>query len=41
METSSVGEQRLRGLLSAAKVKRLLLRPEPHHEQRVSVNTLA
>jgi CBS domain-containing protein len=41
IETSSVGEQRLRGLLSAAKVKRLLLKPEPHHEQRVSVNTLA
>jgi predicted transcriptional regulator len=40
METSSVGQQRLRGLLSAAKVKRLLLRPEPHHEQRVSVNTI-
>jgi CBS-domain-containing membrane protein len=28
METSETGEQRLRGLLSAAKVKRLLLRPE-------------
>jgi CBS domain-containing protein len=41
VETSSVGEQRLRGLLSAAKVKRLLLRPEPHHEQSVFVNTLA
>jgi CBS domain-containing protein len=39
METSSVGQQRLRGLLSAAKVKRLL-RPEPHHEQRDSINTM-
>jgi CBS domain-containing protein len=29
METSETGEQRLRGLLSAAKVKRLLSRPEP------------
>jgi CBS domain-containing protein len=28
VETSETGEQRLRGLLSAAKVKRLLLRPE-------------
>lgn len=28
METSEAGEQRLRGLLSAAKVKRLLSRPE-------------
>jgi CBS domain-containing protein len=28
METSETGEQRLRGLLSAAKIKRLLLRPE-------------
>lgn len=28
METSENGEQRLRGLLSAAKIKRLLLRPE-------------
>jgi CBS-domain-containing membrane protein len=28
METSETGEQRLRGLLSAAKVKRLLSRPE-------------
>ncbi|HXI48182.1 MAG TPA: hypothetical protein VNH39_06290, partial [Steroidobacteraceae bacterium] len=28
METSETGEQRLRGLLSAAKVKRLLLRSE-------------
>jgi CBS-domain-containing membrane protein len=28
METSDTGEQRLRGLLSAAKIKRLLLRPE-------------
>jgi hypothetical protein len=27
METSETGEQRLRGLLSAAKVKRLLSRP--------------
>jgi hypothetical protein len=30
METSQGGEQRLRGLLSAAKIKRLLLKPEPH-----------
>ena len=29
METGETGEQRLRGLLSAAKIKRLLLRPEP------------
>jgi CBS domain-containing protein len=29
METSESGEQRLRGLLSAAKVKRLLSRPHP------------
>ncbi len=28
METSEAGEQRLRGLLSAAKIKRLLSRPE-------------
>jgi hypothetical protein len=30
METNQVGEQRLRGLLSAAKVVRLLSRPQPH-----------
>jgi CBS domain-containing protein len=30
VETSQTGEQRLRGLLSAAKVKRLLSRPQPH-----------
>jgi hypothetical protein len=31
METSSqTGEQRLRGLLSGAKVKRVLARPQPH-----------
>jgi hypothetical protein len=30
MEASQAGEQRLRGLLSAAKVKRLLLRPHSH-----------
>jgi hypothetical protein len=28
METNETGEQRLRGLLSAAKTKRLLMRPE-------------
>jgi CBS domain-containing protein len=28
IETSETGEQRLRGLLSAARIKRLLLRPE-------------
>jgi hypothetical protein len=28
METGEAGEQRLRGLLSAAKVKRLLSRPQ-------------
>jgi len=28
METSETGEQRLRGLLSAARIKRLLLRPD-------------
>jgi CBS domain-containing protein len=30
VETSPTGEQRLRGLLSAAKVIRLLSRPQPH-----------
>jgi len=30
VETNQVGEQRLRGLLSAAKVIRLLSRPQPH-----------
>jgi CBS domain-containing protein len=32
METSETGEQRLRGLLSAAKIKRLLLRPQNSHD---------
>ena len=34
METSDAGEQRLRGLLSAAKVKRLLSRPSIHGAHR-------
>jgi CBS domain-containing protein len=32
METGETGEQRLRGLLSAAKIKRLLLRPQNSHD---------
>jgi CBS domain-containing protein len=37
METSENGEQRLRGLLSAAKIKRLLLRPESIGRDAVAV----
>jgi CBS domain-containing protein len=38
METSEAGEQRLRGLLSAAKVKRLLSTPDTQHRYRTKNN---
>jgi CBS-domain-containing membrane protein len=39
METSETGEQRLRGLLSAAKVKRLLSRSEPIRSNETIIGT--
>jgi hypothetical protein len=38
METGEAGEQRLRGLLSAAKVKRLLSTPGTQHRYRTKTS---